>query len=503
MKRSTLLHCLKFLLPLPCILGIIGYSQLYPGDYTSALYRSIQLYGFEYEVDDCNLLLDIARWTAPLLTTAYLLTGLQSVFYWLSCRLKIKFHKEKVLAVYGNNEKTATFLASLPPDTMVIQGKSPQDFHPVKRQVILFDKPEENFQFFQNHLADFREKDEIYLHLEGFSQNFVQDSRLEIHPFSLAKTSAFAFLTSEGEKLCKTVFAQDEVHIVLIGEGQYAQEWLDYAFNFHIFSVDQKIIYHIFGDFFSYAGIHYGLPQENTEDYLELSLYPKDKIRFYHQGWESYLGNLPSLDQVILCQEQDMENLALADQFIQYFPGSKLKENLYLRLSSEKMFQGAFQENPAISVFGTYEKSCTAPLILQETVIQSAKAQMAEYVQLNQKLQANAQEWKDQEPHIQASNLYSATYRATTFPMVPAHIQQRSPEEQLEFMSELEHIRWNRFHFLRNWSHTTEKLEKIQQRFQRRHTDLIDYCELSEEIKDYDRKEAKKVLEEYEEKEKS
>lgn len=497
MNRKKMLKWLNFLLPIPFIVGVIGYLQLYPGDLSDGMYTVLRLYTFECDADELNIFLDFARWTAPAMTTAYFLTGIQGVFYWISCQWKKKFRSNTVIAVYGDNEKTDTLISVLPNDTQVIEGNHFQPFHKVKRHVIMFEKQEENLEFFQKYLDSFADNDQIFLHLENFSPNLIQETRLEIHPFSLAKNAAHAFLIQESQNLCQRVFEKKKIHIVLIGSGSYAEELLDYWLNFNIFHIHQEVVYHIFGDFTRYRGIHYGLPSIETDAYHELTLYPKDKIRFYKQLWETQLHTVEDTDLVVLCEEKDMDNLLLADKIISYFPADRINHNLHLRLGSDNLFSTALQEKHVFSVFGTYENICSASLILRENVVSGAKEQMNEYAQLTQQVMNESPNWNELEAHVRDSNLYSSTYRATTFTDVPKELENHNIQNRLEFMAELEHIRWNRFHFLRNWKHTTEKLEKTLQRSRRVHTDLIHYDDLSEGIKDYDRKEAEKVLAAY------
>lgn len=497
MNRTRLLKYLKLLLPLPYIIGLLGYFDLYPGDYSNGFYHVLRLYVFEYDMDDINLFLDISRWTAPAVTTAYLMTGLQSVFFWLSCQWKRTMHKDDVIAIYGDNEKTATFIENLPKGMQVIQENRMDTLQKVKRHVVMFEKQEDNLHFFQKHLKNFEENNQVYLHLEGYSPNLIQDTRLEIFPFSLAKTTAYSYLTQAASALCDQVFQEQTRHLVLIGAGHDAEEILDYCLNFHIFHVKQQIIYHVFGDFDNYASMHFGLPAKYEKDYLELTLYPNDKIRFYYGSWESEIATMESMDQVVLCQETDMENLMILDKIFSFVPMQKISGNLYMKLGSEKMFQLSTEKGKQVFVFGTYSEICSASLILQDELMEKAKQQMNEYATLTKNVMGDLGDWKKLDPHVRDSNLYSAMYRNTSFPLVPRCLGGCTEEERLEFMSELEHIRWNRFHFLRNWQLCPDKLEKAEQRARRLHTDLVHYYELSEETKDWDRKEAAKVLAEY------
>ena len=67
-------------------------------------------------------------------------------------------------------------------------------------------------------------------------------------------------------------------------------------------------------------------------------------------------------------------------------------------------------------------------------------------------------------------------------------------DDQLELLSELEHIRWSRFHYLNNWRY--EKLpDGVRKDSVRRiHRDLIPYSELNEPAKEKDRENIRVML---------
>ena len=71
---------------------------------------------------------------------------------------------------------------------------------------------------------------------------------------------------------------------------------------------------------------------------------------------------------------------------------------------------------------------------------------------------------------------------------------QKLSAEVMELLSELEHIRWCRYHYLNNWSYGVPEGGKNKDKIRRIHTDLLPYGELSEEDKEKDRENIRILL---------
>lgn len=496
---NQIMKKLKLLFPLPLLLGFLGYLQCYPNDVSGGLYHSMRLYLMQYQLSEVNILLDIARWTAPCVTLACMLTGVESVCLWILCHWRKAFHPDKIIAIYGDNECTAALIDSLGPELKAVEGNVLEPFHKSsKRHVIMFKNDEDNLHFFQRYLKEFEEGDQIYLHLEHLSPNLLCFDKFEIYPFSLAERTAFYYVAEKSERLCGKAFAQDEVHVAVIGSGKYAEKLLDFSIKLNIFSLQQRFIYHVFGDFSRYRGLHYRMEQTETEHYQSFPLYPRDEVRFYHGTWEEHIELLTTMDEIVLTDDKDMENLKVADAILEYVPQQEIKNCVSVRLESESLFQFAVLKENAFHIFGVNGQICTASSILQDAVLASAKEQLSEYVALTQSTISNDAKWNSKTQHERDSNINSAYFRATALPKVPKQLRKKKLplEEQLEFMAELEHIRWNRFHYLRNWLFD-ENAEKPTRDSLRIHKCLTGYEELDADLKYYDQKEAIKVISDY------
>lgn len=493
---NNMMKKLKLLFPLPLLLGFLGYLQCYPNDISGGLYHSVRLYLMQYQLEEINVLLDIARWTAPLVTLACLLSGTQSVCMWIVCHWRKAFFPDKIIGVYGDNVRTSALITSLGTEFKAVEGNVFEPFHEAaKRHVIMHGSDEENLRFFQRYLNEFKTGDEIYIHLEEFSPNLLHSDNVQIFPFSLAQRTAFAYLTDKSERFSVKAFSQEEVHIAVMGTGKYAEQLLDFCVKLNIFSLKQRFVYHVFGDFRRYQSMHYRMSHNSMENYTACSIYPSDEIRFYKGAWEEHIELLTTMDEIVLTDDKDMENLKTADAILEYIPQQDLKNCVSVRLESESLFQFAASKEHLFHIYGANSQICSAGSILLNSVLSSAKEQMSEYVSLTESTRLNDHKWSSKTHHERDSNIYSAYFRATTMPKVPKQLRKKkiSISDQLEWMAELEHIRWNRFHFLRNWLFD-ENVEAENRQNLRLHSCLTEYTVLSADLKYYDQKEAVKVL---------
>ena len=75
----------------------------------------------------------------------------------------------------------------------------------------------------------------------------------------------------------------------------------------------------------------------------------------------------------------------------------------------------------------------------------------------------------------------------------PADPERLSPD-RLELLSELEHIRWCRYHYLNNWQYGIPENGKSKDPVRRLHRDLVPYGQLTEEEKEKDRENIRILL---------
>ena len=109
---------------------------------------------------------------------------------------------------------------------------------------------------------------------------------------------------------------------------------------------------------------------------------------------------------------------------------------------------------------------------------------------------AKDEEWRKLDSFSRSSNVSAADYHEVRLLMLKEQGQsagQITPD-LLEKLSELEHIRWCRFHYLNNWKYGEPESGRAKDAARHIHRDLIPYGELSESEKEKDRSSVRLLL---------
>lgn len=86
-----------FFLPLIC--GMVGLVGLSDEHFLDALYRCVGMYLMNYGDTPPNLLVEIARWTAPLVTASWVVLAVGTLRRVLGSR--VRYLRDDSVAVYG------------------------------------------------------------------------------------------------------------------------------------------------------------------------------------------------------------------------------------------------------------------------------------------------------------------------------------------------------------------------------------------------------------------
>ena len=151
------------------------------------------------------------------------------------------------------------------------------------------------------------------------------------------------------------------------------------------------------------------------------------------------------------------------------------------------MFQNLFP-------FGRNKDVYTEENILHEQTIEEAKLKNLSYQHdftNNYNIGNKDEEWNKLDNFLKSSNIASADYH----PIIKA-IYDKDSSIDIEELSELEHIRWGRFHYINYWRYGIPEDGKYKDADKRKHTCLVDYEKLDEINKDKDRVIVKGVIEE-------
>lgn len=453
------------LLAIPLVLALIGFMLVEKEPFLQSLFLAICMYVLGYQDVPANLWLELARWTAPLATASGVFMAIAA----LRRRLHsyFLFRRGKCTAVYGPEDEKTSILTQLGPEG--VDGK--EEFVPAQRYILLGTE-EENLAFFcrhENRLAD----GVVYMRARSLPAQSVSAANLRL--FCPEETAARLFW--------KRCFLYDtsaacghRMKIVFLGFGRLGQELLTSALQNNLFSPDQTIEYHIFGPDEGFYDIHTELGQIS------------DPVHFHTDPWHSHPDLLEESQAVIVLEQADQLML--------------LRE---LLLACRRPVIHVFTANPAgaallagrerLELFPWREEAGKLENILSDRMFLRAKSINLRYACLYSGAKDTPQErenqWQKLDAFTRYSNISAADYHEMQLRILeseglPADAE-ALPPEWLEYLAELEHIRWCRYHQLNNWRHGVPANGKNKDMAARIHVDLVPYSTLTDAEKEKDR----------------
>ncbi len=452
MKKYIFILFRLLLLIVPFTLGIIGYLEYYPGEYTDALYFSIRLFSLNYDIEQSNFILELARWIAPLFLLTWIIIIIKSSYNRLYNFLKLKLTDP--IVIYGNNEQTSVLSENL--KTKDISYIVCDDIKQAKTHIILFDDDYINMTFLFNNIDTFTKNNStVYIQLNQQYDMLFDNIDIDIFPFSNASATAQLFWINQNISICKHVYTSlKPLNIVIIGSGIYAKNILEQGLLFNIYCLDQNINYHLFGNWQEYQHLH--LSWKNIA--LATNSSSNDTIKFYDNPWYQHLSLFRDADEIIVCNDTVNENLYISNNIYQMIPIiNKIKVLNFNTISIDN--------NSPIEIFGQYNTTYTYDIIIQKQLIENAKAQHSEYSKNN----PNALPWYKLPYFLKLSNISSSNFNCFNIIEISKYIT----EDIEQILARLEHMRWARFHYLYNWTQGERNNNK------RIHNNLVEFDKLS------------------------
>jgi len=439
MNKKTLQKIIgSIIFILPFFIGFFGYLPVHDYSISWAAYSAIRLYVANVDTYDLNPLVDLARWSALLVVASGLLlairtTGTALINY-------CKCFSPKSCAVYGSSPFALHLLKDLGRHGIASTGKV---IHGAKEQVLLFDTDEENLSFLIANTQQL-EKTRITIKLD------------KVIPHCLSGDNITAFSIAEN---CARVYWRkypiiSNEKVAIIGFEALGQEILTCALQVNLFSLDQKIEYHIWGDSTCFRGLH-----------TEMSKIDMDKIIYHEDDWQTDFMKEESFDRVIFCTDynDDLINLSI---ILSYAQCSKI----HVYMDSPERLTCFNSDTTTIEAFGTVEEMATRDIVLKESLLDDAKKLHKMYSTKYPSLGP----WENLSGFKKRSNISAVDYGAV--------IRNYINPPPLEELANLEKIRWNRFHYINNWTYSPERDDTMK-----KHNLLKPFNEISEAEKQKDR----------------
>jgi len=364
-------------------------------------------------------------------------------------------------------------------------------------QILLFDKDQEAIDFYYKNLnGKLAQGQKVYIHLNNVVREKLEKENA-IRIFNLYENCARIYWQKY------PVFEPETVAI--IGFSEFGQKLLEHGLLQNTFSIDKGVEYHIFGDAREFRALHYRL---DSFAKIDMPNPQGDAIYFHTSSWYKNLDILKKARRLILCEKNE-DNIAILSKIISLCPLSdisasqKKSKEIYIRTDTEELVTtlfGSGNDQYRIIPFGSIEEICTLEYIVNENLLKRAKRIHDVYIEQEKKRRqkteiANLPGWESLSAFQRYSNVSQADHIIVKLKLlgfdvdwnslekgfdenlktrIKAKIQSLEPDE-IAVLSEIEHVRWNKYHYLFNWEYSPKRSDA-----ERKHDCLKPYADLPE-----------------------
>lgn len=405
-------------------------DHLYP--FLDALYAAIKLYAGTTDGGvPVGGLLQLARFWAMAATFSILVSVLNKINELINWS---RLFDPNATVVYGDSAYAKYALESLDrkcrirgEDTL-IEGAA--------RYLLMFSSDAENLAFYAMHYASLKDR-KVYILLEDIARQNIENPLLTA--FSLSEVCARQYWKDHPPLKSEK--------IAIVGFGSVGKNLLLYGLQMNLIDPGQHFEYHIYGDGDAFRREH-----------TQLDKMEPDAVVFHDDGIRDYRGML-DFDRIILCGDGDGDNAALVSRLLAAAP---VCCPIHVYTSNAELITNLFGSDRLVC-FGMAEQTARADMIFNEKTMEAARGQHEFY-----RKQYGGVPWEKLDAFKRYSNVSSSDYMHT----VTRLIGQGTP---IETIAELEHLRWNRYHYLHNWIYGPETDSA-----RRTHHSLIPFDALSE-----------------------
>lgn len=428
---------------LPLVIGTIGYVK--SGEsFSDSLYGAVSLYGMNLTSDAYNVCIEIARWTAPLVTATAILAVIKSVWDAIKCRFSL-LGKSDSVAVYSDVEHNIGFKKGT---GVIYPGETFKKY--VREHIIMFSSDQKNLQFFEEHKDELLGK-KVYIGLSNLECSLLK-------PFS--NVSIFDINSAIARILWKRISlwskAESEVNVVIRGDSALTRAILSTGFQLNLFSCSQHVNYHVITD---NAYLRTRLS--------DLRLMNDDEVHFYESSDPGIWSIISEGDIVIISDNIDIEAL-------ETIVVKAVNAEIYY-YSPKDGDAGSYISYGNIIPFGRSETVYTDDNIRRKALVKKAIALNEHYANLY----GSEKNWDLLSGFIKGSNI-----SASDFGEVLSDLNDKISEEE---QAELEHIRWCRYLLLNYYRYGVPENGKNRDDVKRIHKDLVKYSNLEPSERDKDK----------------
>ena len=473
MKKKLLFAAKCLLFVLPFLMGTVGF--IIQGDTSpqDALFLTLTMYVMNYGDTPGNILVELARWLAPLATASGVIMAVSYVKDSISNYFL--YRSGKSVAVYGSGADGSIILSQL--GKYGIDGKD--RFVNAQRYILAYDE-NENIKFYYNNKNKLNGK-RVYLKCDTIRSQMTIDD--EITLYSIEEIAARLFW----KRSCIYKLSESKAHkldIVMIGFGRLGEELLYHGLLNNIFSPRQEITYHIFGDCEDFLAVHTELGEIG------------DKVIMHGEKWYDGRELIEKADMVLLVEQSGQ--IQLINEINILLPNKEITVFL-----AEPFFEGILSGYDHLTLTDWRSAANHIDYIMDDKLMRLAKLINLKYASIYSEVEFNNDDletqWRMLDTFTKYSNISAADYHEIRLQMMKnmglSEKYEDIPEDKIEYLANLEHLRWCRYHILNNWRYGVPENGKRKDAAARVHMDLIAYDELSSEEKEKDRSNIRLLLE--------
>ena len=429
-----------------------------------ATYYSAQLFFMNFtDVEDSNALLYLCRLFCPIMTATGMVALVRDFFRIISDGVMSK--RKDATAIYSDMEQFSFYKSGF--RYPVWMGNRINRM--VKSHVLMFENDIDNLTFFERMEKNIKEDSKVYIKLEDVESKLLKKSRT--YYFNINEMIARMYWNDRNlEPYLKD--GSLNLKIAIIGFDSLGQNLLDYGLMNNVYSLDQHINYHVWGDSILYRNVLGQFDMMNG-----------DTITYHDNDWKEDFEELKAFDRIIVEQEYDVEIL----QALLYL--NNRTEIDYYNPNGTQL--AAVLEGNRITSFGVMEEVLTEENIKTDKLYRMAKMINYSYLVKTDGTgtytwnRADVEEvmeekWRELSGFHKGSNVACADYHkirllllnndgaGTDFSCLQA--------QQEEALAQMEHTRWCRYHFVNHWHY-----DKVRNNEYRKHNLLVPYSELPHE----------------------
>lgn len=407
--------------------------------FLDAIYSSVKLYSGAIESGvEAGALLQITRFLALAATLNIVINALDRMN---DVIIRLKLLNPEATVVYGDSGYVEYIFESLPRG-LRIRGQD-KLIGGASRYLLMFSQDHRNLEFYNLNYETLKDK-KVYIMLENISRQNIENPLITV--FSIAENCARQYWKDY------PVVADEK--IAVIGFENVGINILFYGLQMNLIDPAQHIEYHIYGD-----------GREFRREHSRLDCMEPDEVIFHDDGVYEF-EQISDFDRVIVCGGgQENDNVATVSKLLVSAPMSC---QIHVYAPNGDLISNLFGKDRLIC-FGTTKQTASPEIIFNEKSMEAARRQHEFYFK-----KYGGTPWEKLDAFKRYSNVSSTDYR---------HVIDRLLKEgvSLETVTELEHIRWCRYHYLHNW-----KYAPVTDPQRRLHNCLVPFSELSEaeKIKD-------------------